>query len=41
MTELKKAREFYMAKEYYYQQYLFLGGQSAKKGAHETIRCYG
>ncbi len=40
MTELKKAQMFYMA-EKYHQQYLLKGGQSAKKGAKETIRCYG
>lgn len=40
MTEVKKAKEFYMAEEYH-QQYLMKGGQSAKKGAGETIRCYG
>ncbi|KAL3791320.1 hypothetical protein HJC23_006049 [Cyclotella cryptica] len=40
MTEVKKAQEFYMAEDYH-QQYLFKGGQSAKKGSDETIRCYG
>lgn len=40
MTELKMAQTFYMA-EKYHQQYLLKGGQSAKKGAAETIRCYG
>ena len=40
MTEVKEAQEFYMAEDYH-QQYLFKGGQSAKKGSHETIRCYG
>lgn len=40
LTELKKAQTFYMAEEYH-QQYLMKGGQSAKKGADETIRCYG
>jgi peptide-methionine (S)-S-oxide reductase len=40
MTELKKAQAFYMAEEYH-QQYLLKGGQSAKKGADESIRCYG
>lgn len=39
-TEVKQAQEFYMAEDYH-QQYLFKGGQSAKKGSHETIRCYG
>mgnify|MGYP001107625934 FL=1 len=40
MSELKKAQTFYMAEEYH-QQYLLKGGQSAKKGADESIRCYG
>mmetsp|Transcript_22130 Transcript_22130/g.53621 ORF Transcript_22130/g.53621 Transcript_22130/m.53621 type:complete len:414 (+) Transcript_22130:115-1356(+) len=40
MTELKESDIFYMAEEYH-QQYLLKGGQSAKKGAGETIRCYG
>jgi peptide-methionine (S)-S-oxide reductase len=40
MTELKEAEVFYMGEEYH-QQYLLKGGQSAKKGAGETIRCYG
>ena len=40
MTELKEAKKFYMAEEYH-QQYLLKGGQSAKKNAEETIRCYG
>lgn len=40
MTEVKKAKVFYMAEDYH-QQYLLKGGQSAKKGASETIRCYG
>ena len=40
MTELKEARTFYMAEEYH-QQYLLKGGQSARKGSRETIRCYG
>lgn len=31
---------FYLA-ESYHQQYLEKGGQSAEKGATETIRCYG
>ena len=38
--ELKKAAIFYDAEEYH-QQYLLKGGQSARKGAKETIRCYG
>mmetsp|Transcript_1108 Transcript_1108/g.1938 ORF Transcript_1108/g.1938 Transcript_1108/m.1938 type:complete len:413 (-) Transcript_1108:71-1309(-) len=40
MTELKKADVFYMGEDYH-QQYLLKGGQSAKKGSSETIRCYG
>lgn len=40
MTELKPVAEFYMAEDYH-QQYLMKGGQSAKTGATETIRCYG
>lgn len=40
MTELKKAEKFYMGEEYH-QQYLLKGGQSAKKGASDSIRCYG
>ena len=39
-TELKEATIFYDAEDYH-QQYLLKGGQSAKKGASETIRCYG
>ena len=39
-TELKEATVFYDAEDYH-QQYLLKGGQSAKKGASETIRCYG
>jgi len=38
--ELKKAVVFYDAEEYH-QQYLLKGGQSARKGAKEPIRCYG
>jgi peptide-methionine (S)-S-oxide reductase len=38
--ELKKAAAFYDAEEYH-QQYLLKGGQTAKKGAKETIRCFG
>jgi len=38
--ELKKAAVFYDAEESH-QQYLLKGGQSARKGAKETIRCYG
>lgn len=40
MTEVKRVKEFYMAEDYH-QQYLMKGGQSAKKGADEAIRCYG
>ena len=40
VTELKEAKIFFMAEEYH-QQYLLKGGQSAKKGANESIRCYG
>lgn len=38
--ELKKTEVFYIAEEYH-QQYLLKGGQSAKKGSSESIRCYG
>lgn len=38
--EVKKSATFYDA-EPYHQQYLLKGGQSARKGAKETIRCYG
>lgn len=38
--ELKKVSVFYDAEEYH-QQYLLKGGQDARKGAKETIRCYG
>ena len=40
MTEIKPAMEFYDG-EAYHQQYLQKGGQSAKKKAPDTIRCYG
>ena len=40
VTEVEKASVFYMAEDYH-QQYLLKGGQSAKKGAVDTIRCYG
>ena len=40
MTELEEAGVFYPAEEYN-QQYLLKGGQSARKGASEAIRCYG
>jgi len=39
-TELKPAAKFWEAEDYH-QQYLLKGGQSAKKGASELIRCYG
>mmetsp|Transcript_19749 Transcript_19749/g.44782 ORF Transcript_19749/g.44782 Transcript_19749/m.44782 type:complete len:312 (+) Transcript_19749:348-1283(+) len=39
-TECKASETFYDAEEYH-QQYLQKGGQSAKKQASETIRCYG
>ena len=38
--ELKAAAKLYDAEEYH-QKYLFKGGQSARKGAKETIRCFG
>lgn len=40
MTEVNRATQFYMAEDYH-QQYLLKGGQSAKKGSTDTIRCYG
>ena len=39
-VELKRAATFFGAEEYH-QQYLLKGGQSARKGAKETIRCFG
>lgn len=39
-VELKEASSFFDA-EAYHQQYLLKGGQSARKGARETIRCFG
>jgi len=39
-TEVKQAKVFSTAEDYH-QQYLLKGGQSAKKGASESIRCYG
>ena len=39
-TEIEPAKAFWRAEEYH-QQYLQKGGQSAKKQAAETIRCYG
>lgn len=38
--ELKRAATFWKAEEWH-QQYLYKGGQSARKGAKEAIRCYG
>jgi len=38
--EVKPAKTFYRAEEWH-QQYLLKGGQSARKGAKETIRCFG
>jgi peptide-methionine (S)-S-oxide reductase len=38
--ELLSATTFYDAEEYH-QHYLVKGGQSARKGAKETIRCFG
>ena len=37
---MKEAGKCYMAEEYH-QQYLMKGGQSARKGSVESIRCYG
>jgi peptide-methionine (S)-S-oxide reductase len=39
-TEVKSAGKFWTAEDYHLQ-YLQKGGQSAKKKAEETIRCYG
>ena len=39
-TEVCAAKKWWMAEDYH-QQYLQKGGQSAKKDALETIRCYG
>jgi len=39
-TEQVAASKWFAAEEYH-QQYLQKGGQSAKKDAQETIRCYG
>ncbi|KAL7544831.1 hypothetical protein ACHAWF_008195 [Thalassiosira exigua] len=39
-TELEEVGTFYPAEEYH-QQYLLKGGQSARKGARDAIRCYG
>ena len=40
VTECKPTMKFYKAEEIH-QQYLLKGGQSARKNAKETIRCYG
>ena len=40
VTECMETMKFYKAEDYH-QQYLLKGGQSAKKNAKETIRCYG
>jgi len=39
-VELMPATVFYSAEEQH-QQYLYKGGQAARKGCRETIRCYG
>jgi peptide-methionine (S)-S-oxide reductase len=39
-VELKPAAVFYSAEDQH-QQYLYKGGQAARKGCRETIRCYG
>jgi peptide-methionine (S)-S-oxide reductase len=39
-VELRVAAIFYDAEDYH-QQYLYKGGQSARKGAREPIRCFG
>ena len=39
-TEIESATKFWVAEDYH-QQYLQKGGQSAKKQAADTIRCYG
>jgi methionine-S-sulfoxide reductase len=39
-VELKPASMFYSAEDHH-QQYLYKGGQAARKGCREIIRCYG
>lgn len=39
-VEVLEATEFYPAEDYH-QKYLYKRGQSTRKGAKETIRCYG
>lgn len=39
-VELLRAAKFYDAEEYH-QQYLLKGGQNARKGCREAIRCFG
>ena len=39
-TEVVRATKYWAAEDYH-MQYLQKGGQSAKKQAEETIRCYG
>lgn len=40
VTECKEAMKYYTAEDYHLQ-YLLKGGQSARKNAKESIRCYG
>lgn len=40
VSEIMEGTKFYKAEDYH-QQYLLKGGQSAKKDAQDTIRCYG
>ena len=39
-TEVEEVATFWDAEDYH-MQYLQKGGQDARKGAEETIRCYG